>query len=77
MDKGMKGVVSIQLCLERQLKSAVFPTQVGRWDARVSQVVAAGSTAYSSRTSWYCQHLLNRVFSMHSIVFLLRATKPE
>jgi len=26
---------------------------------------------------WYCQHLLNRVFSMHSISFPLRATKPE
>jgi len=30
MDKGMKGVVSIQLYLERQLKNGVFPRQVGR-----------------------------------------------
>ena len=31
--QGMKGVVSVQLCLERQLQSKVFPTQVGRWNA--------------------------------------------
>jgi len=34
MDKGMKGVVSVQLCLERQLERGVFPAQVGRWNAR-------------------------------------------
>jgi len=34
MDKGMKEVVGIQLCLERQLKSGVFPTQVDWWKAR-------------------------------------------
>jgi len=34
MDKDMKGVVGVQLCLERQLKSGVFPSQVGRWNAR-------------------------------------------
>ena len=34
MEKGMKGVVSAQLCLERQLESGVFPTQVGQWNAR-------------------------------------------
>jgi len=28
----MEGVVSVQLCLERQLQSKVFPTQVGRWN---------------------------------------------
>jgi len=33
MDKGMKGVVSIHLCPERQLESGVFSTQVGRWNA--------------------------------------------
>jgi len=34
MDKSMKGVVSIQLWQERQLENGVFPTQVGRWNAR-------------------------------------------
>jgi len=34
MSKGMKGLVSVQLCLERQLENGVFPTQVGRWNAR-------------------------------------------
>jgi len=34
MDKGMNGVVSVQMCLERQLESGMFPTQVGRWNAR-------------------------------------------
>jgi len=34
MDKGMKGVVSVLLCLERQLESGVFTTQVGRRNAR-------------------------------------------
>ena len=34
MDKGMKGMVSVQLCLEGQLENGAFPTQVGRWDAR-------------------------------------------
>jgi len=29
-----KGVVSVQLCLERQLESGMFPLQVGRWNAR-------------------------------------------
>jgi len=33
MDMGMRGV-ALQLCLERQLESGVFPTQVGRWNAR-------------------------------------------
>jgi len=33
-DKGMKGVVSVQLCLERQLESGMFPAQVGRWNTR-------------------------------------------
>jgi len=33
MDKGMKGVVGIRLCLERQLESGVCPTQVIRWNA--------------------------------------------
>jgi len=33
-DKGMKGVVSVQLRLERQLESEMFPTQVGQWNAR-------------------------------------------
>jgi len=32
MDKGMKGVIGVQLCLECQLES-VFPMQVGRWNA--------------------------------------------
>ena len=34
MIKGMKGVVSVQLCLERQLESGEFTTQVGRRNAR-------------------------------------------
>jgi len=34
MDKGIKEVISIQLCLERQLESDVFHTQVDRWNAR-------------------------------------------
>jgi len=34
MDKSMKEVVSVQLCLERQLESGMFPAQVGRWNAR-------------------------------------------
>jgi len=34
MNKGMKGVVSVQLCLERQLESGVFTTQMGRRNAR-------------------------------------------
>ena len=29
MDKGMKGVVSVQLCLEGQLESGVFP--IRKW----------------------------------------------
>jgi len=29
-----KRVVSVQLCLERQLESGMFPLQVGRWNAR-------------------------------------------
>jgi len=33
MDKGIKEVISIQLCLERRLESEVFLTQVGRWNA--------------------------------------------
>jgi len=33
MDKGMKGVVSVQLCLERHLESGIFPMQVGWWNA--------------------------------------------
>jgi len=34
MDKGMNGVVGIQLCLERQPKSGVFPAQVDLYNAR-------------------------------------------
>jgi len=34
MDKGMEGMVSVLLFLERQLESGVFLTQVGRWNAR-------------------------------------------
>jgi len=37
MDKGRKGVVGIQVCLERQLKSGVFSTQVGQWNGRESR----------------------------------------
>jgi len=34
MDKGMKRMVGIHLCLERQLEIGVFPTEMGRWNAR-------------------------------------------
>jgi len=36
IDKSLKGVVSIQLCMERQLETSMFLTQVGRWNARES-----------------------------------------
>ena len=31
--QGCEEVVGVQLCLEHQLKSGVFPMQVGRWNA--------------------------------------------
>jgi len=34
LDKGMKGVVNVQLCTECQVESKIFPTQVDRWNAR-------------------------------------------
>jgi len=37
----------------------------------------AGSTVYFLRTICYCLHLLNRVFGVHSIGFLLHATELE
>ena len=34
MDKSMKWVVGVQLCLERQLENGMLPAQVDRWNAR-------------------------------------------
>jgi len=34
MDKSMKEVVSVQLCLESQLENGMLPAQLGRWSAR-------------------------------------------
>ena len=43
----------------------------------MSLLGASGLTVCFLRTIWCCLRLLNRAFNMHSIVFLLRATKPE
>jgi len=37
----------------------------------------AGSTVCFFPTIWYGLHLLNKVFNIHLIGFLLRATNPE
>jgi len=44
---------------------------------RVSLLGTAGSTICLLRTIWNCLHLLNEAFNMHSIGFLLHATKRE